>query len=158
MREQTCCFIGHKQIPKTEIKILKRNLKKQIKKLIKKGYKNFICSGAMGFDTLVAQTVIELRNWYKDIRLSLVIPYTNQAEKWQEEDVLTYKEIISNADGIQVLSKIYYNGIIQVKNTYMIDNSNICIAYLRKPTGEIASAVNYTQNGEYCREIKCIML
>ena len=158
MREQTCCFTGHRQIPKDELPKLKKSLEKEIKQLIKKGYKYFICGGALGFDTLAALTVIELRKKYKNIMLLLVIPCTDQAAKWRAEDVLLYNDIITKADCIETLSRVYYGGVMQVRNTYMVNQSNICIAYLRKDTGGTASTVKYTQNGEYGRKIECIML
>jgi len=156
--EQSCCFTGHRQIPKEEIPKLKKSLEKEIKRLIKKGYKYFICGGALGFDTLAALTIIELRKKYKNIMLMLVIPCRDQASKWREEDISLYNDIISKADSVKTLSKVYYPGIMQIRNTYMVDNSSVCIAYLRKATGGTASTVKYTQKGEYGRKIECIML
>jgi hypothetical protein len=47
---------------------------------------------------------------------------------------------------------------MMVRNRFMVDNSNLCIAYLRKNIGGTAYTVHYSQNGEYGRKIDLIKI
>jgi hypothetical protein len=50
MKEQTCCFTGHRKLPKAKIEQIVINLDHEIEKLIQKGVTTFISGGALGFD------------------------------------------------------------------------------------------------------------
>ncbi len=60
-REKTCCFTGHRCIPNGSLDNLKRQLKQEIEKLIQQGVIYFGTGGALGFDTLAAEAVLELK-------------------------------------------------------------------------------------------------
>ena len=47
----------------------------------------------MGFDTLAAQEVLNLRKQYKDIKLILVLPCRDQADRWKAEDQEEYEKM-----------------------------------------------------------------
>lgn len=100
MKEDTCCFSGHRQISIYDTMLLTLKLKKEIKKLIKEGYKNFICGGALGFDTIAALTVIKAKEKYSDIKLILALPCENQTQKWQQKDKEVYEKIKLKSDKI----------------------------------------------------------
>ena len=51
-------------------------------KLIDQGVTYFIAGGALVFDTLAAQTVLDLKKDYAQIKLILAIPCKNQSDKW----------------------------------------------------------------------------
>ena len=61
MREETCCFSGHRDINVYNAMLLSLKMKKEIEELITKGFKNFICGGALGFDTIAALTVLKAK-------------------------------------------------------------------------------------------------
>lgn len=73
-REKTCCFTGHRCIPNESLDSLKRQLKREIEKLIQQGVIYFGAGGALGFDTLAAEAVLELKQQYPFIKLILVLP------------------------------------------------------------------------------------
>ena len=77
MIAKTCCFTGHRDLYDDAIEI-KQNLKKAIITLIKNDVSNFITGGARGFDTLAAETVIELKKSYPEIQLILALPCRTQ--------------------------------------------------------------------------------
>ena len=60
MREQTCCFTGHRDIPSTQRRVLVENLEETVRQLIGRGIRYFGAGGALGFDTLAAQTLLGL--------------------------------------------------------------------------------------------------
>lgn len=107
MKEQTCCFTGHRKIPKEELAKVKRRLRKAIKLSIKNGYRYFGAGGALGFDTLAAQAVLELKKKYSDIRLILVLPCLSQTRHWNEADISEYERIKTIADKVVYTSKEY---------------------------------------------------
>ena len=98
LRKHTCCFTCHRRIPKEDLKTLKSRLRAEIVSAIENGYIFFGAGGALGFDTLAAQTVLELKNQYTQVRLILVLPCVSQTKLWREQDVSEYERNKRNAD------------------------------------------------------------
>lgn len=73
MREQTCCFTGHRQIPQEEQTEIVARLERTIISLNQMGVRFYGAGGALGFDTLAAKTVIHLRESCPSIKLILVL-------------------------------------------------------------------------------------
>lgn len=80
LRNQVCCFTGHRHIPEEYYETLKQQLRQEIENLILKGVCYFGAGGALGFDTLAALTVLELKQQYPLIKLILVLPCPKQAK------------------------------------------------------------------------------
>ena len=74
MREKTCCFTGHREIDEKDYSKLKKRTRDLIVSLIEKGVVFFGAGGARGFDTLAAESVLELKKDYPQIKLILVLP------------------------------------------------------------------------------------
>lgn len=110
MKEKTVCFTGHREIPSQEFDELSRRLERILIQLIEDGNMYFGTGGALGFDTLAAQTVLKLKMVYPCIKLILVLPCQNQAEFWKQEDRTVYENIIANSDKVVYTSKIYFRG------------------------------------------------
>ena len=83
MIQYTCCFSGHRSIEEIHLKSLKDNLQNEIISLIQQKMQYFICGGALGFDTLAAQTVIALKKLYSHIHLTLMLPCRDQDKYWK---------------------------------------------------------------------------
>ena len=145
MKEKTCCFTGHRKIPPEDLEEISRRLELTVMRLIEKGYRYFGAGGAMGFDTLAAQTVWKLKTAYPDIQLILVLPCENQAEYWKTEDRALYEDIKAKADKVVYTSKAYFRGCMHKRNRYLVDNSSCCICYLTKETGGTAYTVQYAK-------------
>ncbi len=62
MPDRLCCFTGHRWIEPSLIPLLKLRLRKTAEELALGGISGFICGGALGFDTLAAETVLKLKN------------------------------------------------------------------------------------------------
>ena len=105
---------------------------------IEQGYRYFGCGGALGFDTLAAQTVLELKNEYPQIRLILVLPCRDQTRDWKEADIAEYERIMKAAD--------YYSGCMHKRNRHLVDNSSLCICYLTEQSGGTVYTVNYARS------------
>lgn len=90
---KACCFTGHRQIPPQQRLKIYKYLKAEITNLIENGVVNFVTGGALGFDTLAAQAVLELRRRYAHIKLLLILPCKNQTDKWRMADRIVYDNI-----------------------------------------------------------------
>ena len=145
MRERTCCFTGHRRIPQSEMDKVKRELRRAIVSAIKDGYLYFGAGGALGFDTLAEQTVLELRKEYPNIRLILVLPCLSQTRNWREADITEYERLKKNADKVVYTSKDYTRDCMLKRNRHLVDNSSLCICYLQEQSGGTAYTVKYAE-------------
>lgn len=145
MIERACFFTGHRKIPARDIPVLEEKLYNTVEKLISEGITDFYAGGAIGFDTLAAKTVLKLRKKYSHIKLHIIVPCEDQEKMWSPESKELYRKINEAADEVKILSPVYFNGCMQVRNRYMADNSSICIAYLTEPSGGTASTVKYAE-------------
>lgn len=146
MREQTCCFTGHRDIPNSERSRLYEALFSAISALIKKGVTRFRCGGAPGFDTAAALTVLDIKKLNPQILLIMDIPCKNQSGHLARGDRAVYDYILSVADEVHVLAPHYYSGCMQFRNRYMVDRSSYLIAYQTEPTGGSAYTVAYAES------------
>lgn len=142
---KTVCFTGHREIPMLKIHSIKRKLRKEIEKLIEQGYCYFGAGGALGFDTIAAQTVLEFRKKYSQIKLILVLPCISQADRWSEQDRQLYERIKNQADKVVYTSHDYTKGGMFKRNRHLVDNSSICVCYLTEDSGGTAYTVNYAK-------------
>lgn len=125
---KTCCFTGHRNLPKNQIPIIKIKVTEEIKKLIMQGTTHFMAGGAIGFDTIAAQKILDLRNDYNEIKLILAIPCEDQSSKWSDEDKYIYENIKKDADKVIYTSKKYEKDCMLKRNRYMVSNSDCLIA------------------------------
>ena len=100
MINQTCCFTGHRRIPLDQLESVTQRLRDAVIASIKDGYLYFGAGGALGFDTLAAQTVLNLKKDYPQIKLILVLPCRTQTRGWKQEDIEEYNRIMKGADKV----------------------------------------------------------
>lgn len=142
-RFKTVCFTGHRNIPPDERKLIVKKLEQTVKKLIEMGYVYFGTGGALGFDTIAAQTVLKMKMKYPHIRLILVLPCQTQADKWSDADKAIYYDIKFKADKSVCISQTYTNECLFKRNRHLVDNSNLCVCYYKHNKGGTAYTVNY---------------
>lgn len=148
MRKQTCCFTGHRNIPIEQRKEITKRLDIELRRLIAENYCYFGAGGALGFDTLAAQTVLQLRHEFPAIKLILVLPCKDQASKWSVADQRLYEHIKSRADKVVFLHQVYSQGCMYQRNRHLVNHSSVCLCYLTKQNGGTAYTVRYArQNG-----------
>ena len=112
--------------------------------LYSRGFRRFICGGAMGFDTMAASVVLQKkRDGLADLSLMLALPCEDQAKGWAETDAQLYREIREQADRLIVLSPRYYPGCMIVRNRFMVDHAALCVAFLCTAKGGTAGTVRY---------------
>ena len=145
MRETTCCFTGHREIPAEKYMYIKGRLDEELEMLIERGIKTFCAGGAKGFDTIAAMSVLAAKERHPEIRLSLILPCPEQADRWNEIDRLNYEEIKRRADEVTVVSEHYTKFCMQQRNRALVDSAGVCICYLEQTSGGTAYTVNYAQ-------------
>ena len=146
LKKHTCCFTGHRDMPSDRKSDIRSQLKATVERAIQNGYRFFGAGGALGFDTMAAQIVLECRQKYPHIRLILVLPCVDQTSGWKQSDIDEYERIRALADKFVYTSKIYYSGCMFKRNRHLVDNSNLCICYLTRQTGGTAYTVRYAES------------
>ncbi|MGN1473431.1 MAG: SLOG family protein [Eubacteriales bacterium] len=144
-REVSCCFTGHRVIPSSERDRLRARILESIMRLTADGVFCFCCGGALGFDTLAAQCVLEARRTDSRIRLLLFLPYPAQSERWSISDRHVYEEILRAADAVSYASEAYTEQCMLTRNRQLVDASCVCIAYLTHPHGGTFYTVTYAR-------------
>lgn len=129
-RKVTACFTGHRRPDSAHMTAYERRLTKVMQELYRRGYRVFICGGALGFDTIAAHHVLKLQTLHADVRLVLAIPCAEQTRYWQDADIDEYRRIRYAADEVRVLSPFYFSGCMQVRDRWMVDRSSFCVCLL----------------------------
>lgn len=142
-KNETCCFTGHREIPTELYPSIKKALKKELLKAYAYGIRSFIAGGALGFDMICAETVLELKETYEDITLTLAIPCRGHDAKWNESSKNQLSRITELTDEVVYISEQYAKGCMFRRNRYMVDRSCICISYCTKSRGGSRYTVDY---------------
>lgn len=145
LKERTCCFTGHRTIPSNVLPALQYQLKKTVTALIESGICFFGAGGAVGFDTLAAETVLSLQSEYPQVKLILVLPCPEQADRWNSKDKARYEAIKKRANKIVYTSECYTSDCMLRRNRHLVDGSSFCVAYCTRNTGGAAYTVRYAQ-------------
>lgn len=145
LKDRTVCFTGHRKIPPERLHTITRRLREAIFDLINDGYLYFSAGGALGFDTLAAQVVLDLKAEYPQIKLILMLPCLSQSNGWNEQDRAIYENIKSRADKVVYTSRECTRGCMHKRNRHLVDNSSACICYLTEATGGTAYTVEYAK-------------
>ena len=93
MKENVCCFTGHWVSPQERREEIREATRKQTEKLILRGVQCFRVGGAVGYDTLAAQVLFELREKYPEIQVELYYPYEGFYCSWSAEEIEEYERL-----------------------------------------------------------------
>lgn len=152
-RSKTCCFSGYRphkfsfDLTRDNENFIKleNNITNAILDAYEKGYRNFLCGGAMGFDLLCGETVALLKEKFPDIRLVSVLPFKAQAKAFPTEWKDKHEFVLAKSDEAYYLSEAYVKGCFLARNTKMIDSSSMIIVYFNGRTGGTANTVAMAQ-------------
>lgn len=101
---------------------------------------------ALGVDQWVAERCIKM-----GIPFDAAIPFDGQESKWPEKSQKHYKDLLSKADNrIHVSPGSYSNKKFQLRNEYIVDNSDILVAIFKPnedgTTSGTENCVNYAKS------------
>ena len=118
---RTCCFTGHRIIKITPE--LVQRLRKAIIDVIEKGVTEFYDGGAIGFDMLAAEMVIDLNAVYPNIKLHLLLPCppNEQTKGWSKSQIARYEMILNAADSVTVVSEHYVKDCMKKRNKRLVE-------------------------------------
>lgn len=145
LKEKTCCFTGHRVIPARVLPALAEELEQRLRGLIGEGVCYFGAGGALGFDTLAAETVLRLKEEHPGVRLILVLPCRDQTRGWKAADARRYRDILSRADKVIYTAAHYFPGCMHRRNRHLVEHSSVCVAYCTRDTGGSAYTADYAR-------------
>lgn len=143
---RSCAFTGHRRLTASQHQRCEALLTMVIPRLVRGGVNRFCAGGALGFDTLAAETLLDLRDRRGlDLTLTIAVPCPGQDAKWPPALRKKYREILDRADSVELLADEYYSGCMQARNRYMVDRSERLIAFWipDQTAGGTAMTVNY---------------
>lgn len=140
---RAAAFTGHRDIPTSEYEALTRRIFLTVDRLYREGVSTYYCGGALGFDTVAAVTVLNMKTRYPDIRVVIAVPCPDQSRTWAESDCVLYERILARADEVVTVSPHYVRGCMQIRNRYMVDRADTLIAYVKRDTGGSAYTKRY---------------
>ena len=149
-REKSCFFTGHRNIVTDKNDLLK-TMRSTIAYLYSVGVNIFHTGGALGFDTLAAAQIIDMRRTHENMKLILNLPFLNQDALWKDDNKRFYSYIISEADDVCYVSKNEQSVKNQCSKFYlqrnrdMADCSKYCIAYYSGKKGGTSYTINYAK-------------
>ncbi|MBQ7076305.1 MAG: DUF1273 family protein [Clostridia bacterium] len=142
-----CCFTGHRIIAKQDMEMLKEDLIMTLIQLIEQYDVQYFCAGgALGFDTMCAKAVLELKEKYPHIQLILILPCKNQTEKWKEKDIEVYNDILSKCDNHIYVEENYTKDCMLKRNRKMVDCVKYVITYIRRDFGGSVYTKKYAES------------
>ena len=110
----------------------------------KNGEQVTLMSGmALGVDTIWAKIAIETNK-----KLIAVIPCANQDKLWSKSSKELYYNILShpNTTVVYTSDKEYTNGCMQVRNEYLVNNSDLLIGIWKGSNGGTKNCIDYAQS------------
>lgn len=137
------CFTGHRSIPGEDAERLPDLLEEVIAELCERGATVFRTGGAMGFDTVAALKVLDMKERYPQICLELILPCRNQTDRWDPISRRTYKYILQKADRSRFLFETYFEGCMLERDRRLVDGSDVCVAYCVRNQGGTAYTFSY---------------
>lgn len=143
LRNKTCCFTGHRNLPVGEEEIIWMRTLNHLVPLLEQGVKFFGVGGALGFDTLIAEKLLDLRTQYPQIRIILVLPFQGYQKYWSLAQRNHAAKIEQKVDKIVYCSNTPGREAFLARDRHLVDCSAFCIGYCTRLTGGTAYTLRY---------------
>ena len=126
---KSCFFTGHRILKITDT--LYERLRETLVGFIENGATDFYAGGAIGWDMLCENTVLQLKTCYPHIKLHLILPCPpeEQTSRWRVPQKDEYYRILKAADSVETLSAAYHKDCMKIRNSRLADLGDICICY-----------------------------
>lgn len=119
-------------------------LKTVILNLIKDDYDCFLIGMALGFDTVSFKLLEEIKR-EKNIKIIACVPCLDQSVNFNNAQKSEYKRMLSVADDCIILSEKYKKGCMRKRNEFMINNSSVLVAYVRRERSGAGQTERYAK-------------
>jgi len=90
---------------------------------IERGITTFLTGMALGTDTLAALIWAERHLTWKAI-----LPCPDQSNSWTRKQQILYRQLLTKATEVKVLYPQYEQGVMQARDQYLVNNSQLCLA------------------------------
>ena len=146
LKAKTCCFTGHRDIPAGMLTPLKLAVKEKVLSLLTQDIVYYGVGGAIGFDSLAAETLLELRAEHPQIKVILVYPFEGFDSRWPEEQRIRYRTLWPQYDKRVCVSPMPGREAYVKRDRHLVDHSGRCIAYCTRSYGGTAYTVRYAHS------------
>lgn len=139
-----------------KITVIKYALKNHLIEKLEDSEIDWVITGAnLGVEQWVSEVLIELRDEY-NIRFSVMIPYTNFADRWNENNQAKFLKIKEEADFFASTSNLPYTSPAQLKNyqKFMLTHTDAAVMvydpeHPGKPKYDYQLIRNYQKTKDY---------
>ena len=132
----TVTFFGHGDLQYD--KVVEEETKKYLKELIINGADKFLLGGNGNFDNMCSKIINELKIQYPKIKSILVISYLNKKYNTDKYDETIYPPLESTPLKFAIIKR----------NQWMVQNSEIIVAYVKHSWGGANKALIYAKKKE----------
>ncbi len=144
-RPFTCCFTGHRNLPAALEEEIWRRVYACLEPLLEEGVRYFGVGGALGFDTLVAEKLLALRESRPEIRIILVQPFPGYQSRWTPAQQARAAAVEARVDKVVACCQPPSREAFLARARHLGDGSSGCIALCTRPTGGTAYTLRYAQ-------------
>ena len=144
-RPYTCCFTGHRNLPIHQEEEIWQRVCTRLYPLLERGVRYFGVGGALGFDTLVAEKLLDLRKTYPQIRVILVQPFQGYQSRWTPAQQVRAAAVENRADKVVICCRTPSREAFLARDRHLVDGSAYCIGYCTRSTGGTAYTLRYAQ-------------
>ena len=147
VREETCCFTGHRKIKDKDFDmVMARTMGKVRELIVKYGYRYFRVGGSIGYDMFAAEILFLMRDLeFPHIQVILDYPFDGFTDGWDEEQKNEYAKLLPQYDKIVCVSPSVGREAYLARDRHLIDNSSFCISYCTRRTGGTAYTIRYAE-------------
>lgn len=110
---------------------LRKVLYRETLEAVKQGFYTFISGMALGYDTIAAEVVLELREQLPDLGIELVaaVPFEGQERKWPAASQARYRGLLAKADYVHtVCTPGFAPWKMHRRNEWIVDNCSLLLA------------------------------
>lgn len=143
---KTCCFTGHRRMKITSELI--QRLKDTIINVIEHGVTDFFTGGALSWDTICAESIIDLKAEYSCIKLHLILPCPpeEQIKGWNLGQIERYENILKAADSVTIISEHYTKDCMKKRNERLVELADCCICYCTNSRSGTGQTLKFAAN------------
>jgi len=138
----SCAFTGHRNLY-SDFSI--ERLRAAIEGVLKKGCRTFYCGMAYGFDLYCCRELLTFKDRY-DIKIVACIPYKGQSDGFTKENKKFYNQMLEQCDEEVILHDEFIKGCMFERDRYMVDRSDVVIAYLVEKESGTGYTVKYAES------------
>ncbi len=145
---RSVCFTGHRELPAPRSPAYRQlvgGTEAAIRRAYGRGARKFYCGGAEGFDLLAGRLVLLEQARHPDMQLILLLPYTGFGERFVARDRAELQRQKKAAQEMVFLSAHYFPGCMAIRNRQLVEEADLCIAYLNRAPSGTAQTVGFAR-------------